>query len=186
MPASQILIDGKQKNVELAKKTENAFQVKIDGVEMDVILSESKLQGNISLVLNIDGKSHRVELSSFERDRPIRLLVDNVLFGAEIRSPSVKQASTEFQTSGVSTLPIQRKSSLKQLSPGTLVAPMTGKVISVKVKKGDTIRANQVLCVIEAMKMENEIASSMAGTVQDVKVTEGSPVNEGDIIITIA
>ena len=42
---------------------------------------------------------------------------------------------------------------------GAVTAPMTGKIVKVKVKKGDQVKASQVLCVIEAMKMENEISA---------------------------
>jgi acetyl-CoA/propionyl-CoA carboxylase biotin carboxyl carrier protein len=54
------------------------------------------------------------------------------------------------------------------------------------VKRGDKVQANQVLCVIEAMKMENEIAAPKAGTVQEVTVSEGAPVNEGETLLVIA
>jgi acetyl-CoA/propionyl-CoA carboxylase biotin carboxyl carrier protein len=62
---------------------------------------------------------------------------------------------------------------------------MTGKIVLVKVKKGDQVRANQVLCVIEAMKMENEICAPKAGSIQQVNVTEGSSVSEGDTLLVI-
>jgi acetyl-CoA/propionyl-CoA carboxylase biotin carboxyl carrier protein len=62
---------------------------------------------------------------------------------------------------------------------------MTGKIVSVKVNKGDKVKAGQVLCVIEAMKMENEITASKAGSVQEVNVSEGSSVNEGEILFVI-
>jgi acetyl-CoA/propionyl-CoA carboxylase biotin carboxyl carrier protein len=68
---------------------------------------------------------------------------------------------------------------------GAVTAPMTGKIVSVKVKKGDTVQAGETLCVLEAMKMENEIISTRAGTVQKISVSEGSTVNEGDTLIIL-
>jgi acetyl-CoA/propionyl-CoA carboxylase biotin carboxyl carrier protein len=62
---------------------------------------------------------------------------------------------------------------------------MTGKIVSVKVKKGDQVKAGQVLCVVEAMKMENEIASSKAGVVKEVYVSEGSSVSEGEPLFVV-
>jgi acetyl-CoA/propionyl-CoA carboxylase biotin carboxyl carrier protein len=62
---------------------------------------------------------------------------------------------------------------------------MTGKIVSVKVERGDQVKANQVLCIIEAMKMENEINASKAGVIKEVNVFEGSPVNEGDVLFVI-
>jgi len=59
-------------------------------------------------------------------------------------------------------------------------------LVKVKVKKGDQVKAGQILCVIEAMKMENEICAPRAGTVQDVNIAEGTPVNEGETLLVIA
>jgi len=73
----------------------------------------------------------------------------------------------------------------KQVAEGAVTAPMTGKIISVKVKKGDQVMAGQILCIIEAMKMENEITAPKAGTVQEVNVSERSSVSEGEVLLVI-
>jgi biotin carboxyl carrier protein len=62
---------------------------------------------------------------------------------------------------------------------------MTGKILSVKVKKGDQVKKGETLCILEAMKMENEITTSKAGTVREVYVFEGSSVSEGDTLFII-
>jgi biotin carboxyl carrier protein len=72
------------------------------------------------------------------------------------------------------------------LVEGAVPAPMAGKIVSIKVKKGETVKAGKVLCVLEAMKMENEIASPKTGMVEEIKVQEGKAVNEGDILMIIA
>jgi biotin carboxyl carrier protein len=53
------------------------------------------------------------------------------------------------------------------------------------VKKGEQVKAHQVLCVVEAMKMENEILAPKAGTIKEVNVSEGSPVSEGEPLFII-
>jgi biotin carboxyl carrier protein len=62
---------------------------------------------------------------------------------------------------------------------------MTGKIVSVKVKKGENVKTGQVLCVIEAMKMENEIIAAKAGAVKEVYVSDGSSVSEGEPLLII-
>ena len=61
----------------------------------------------------------------------------------------------------------------------SIKAPMPGTVLKINVKDGDHIRAGQVLLVLEAMKMENEITASENGTVANVKVSVGSTVATG-------
>lgn len=66
----------------------------------------------------------------------------------------------------------------------SITAPMPGSIISVSVKPGDTFRSGQVLLVLEAMKMENEIMAPHDGTVVSVNVSAGNSVNSGDVLIS--
>jgi acetyl-CoA/propionyl-CoA carboxylase biotin carboxyl carrier protein len=68
---------------------------------------------------------------------------------------------------------------------GAVVSPMQGTVLDVKVAEGDVVDAGQVLCIVEAMKMENEVTAPWSGTVAAVAVTLGQPVTTGQPICTI-
>jgi biotin carboxyl carrier protein len=63
--------------------------------------------------------------------------------------------------------------------------PITGKIIGVDVKAGDTVQEGDVICTIEAMKMENPIMAPVAGKITEVKVKVGEVVSSGNIITTI-
>lgn len=64
-------------------------------------------------------------------------------------------------------------------------APMPGTVVKICVKPGDTVKNGDVLCVIEAMKMENEIVSPRDAAVTSVTVAQGASVNAGETLLTI-
>jgi acetyl-CoA/propionyl-CoA carboxylase, biotin carboxylase, biotin carboxyl carrier protein len=66
-----------------------------------------------------------------------------------------------------------------------VVSPMQGTVLAVEVANGDEIRAGQVVCVIEAMKMENEIAAHRDGRVSELTVAPGEPVATGQVICVV-
>jgi biotin carboxyl carrier protein len=66
-----------------------------------------------------------------------------------------------------------------------ITAPMPGRVVRILVKPGDAVAARQGLVVVEAMKMENELSSPRAGTVREVAVTEGAPVESGRLLIVV-
>ena len=65
-------------------------------------------------------------------------------------------------------------------------APMPGTILKMNVKVGDKIEKDSLVCILEAMKMENEIFSPVSGTVTAVNAPQGATVNSGDAIVTIA
>lgn len=67
----------------------------------------------------------------------------------------------------------------------TVSAPMPGSIVSVKVKVGDTVNEGDVLCILEAMKMENEIMAPQAGKVVAINANQGASVNTGDPLVSL-
>ena len=65
-------------------------------------------------------------------------------------------------------------------------APMPGNILRIDVAKGDTVKAGQILVILEAMKMENEIVAPKDGTVAQVVTSKGAVVDTGSPLIVIA
>jgi acetyl-CoA/propionyl-CoA carboxylase biotin carboxyl carrier protein len=68
---------------------------------------------------------------------------------------------------------------------GSVAVPMQGTIVKVLVSVGDAVEEGQTVCVLEAMKMENNIAADKSGTVTDVKVEAGQSVGSGDVVVVI-
>ncbi|MDF2877569.1 MAG: biotin/lipoyl-binding protein [Clostridia bacterium] len=64
-------------------------------------------------------------------------------------------------------------------------APMPGKIVGVKVAVGQTVKEGDLVAVLEAMKMENEIFAPQGGTIASVNVTTGAMIETNDVIVTI-
>ena len=62
---------------------------------------------------------------------------------------------------------------------------MQGTIVKILVEVGDTVEAGQPVVVLEAMKMENQIATERAGTVKEIKVAPGDTVGGGDVVVKI-
>ena len=62
---------------------------------------------------------------------------------------------------------------------------MPGNIIKVNVKAGDSVKKGDVLCILEAMKMENEICAPSDGVVAGVNVSQGSSVQTDDVLISL-
>jgi acetyl-CoA/propionyl-CoA carboxylase biotin carboxyl carrier protein len=69
---------------------------------------------------------------------------------------------------------------------GQVTVPMQGTIVKVNVGVGDAVEVGQVLCVLEAMKMENNIEAGTAGTVSEIRIEPGSAVGAGDVVLVIS
>ena len=67
----------------------------------------------------------------------------------------------------------------------TVKAPMPGNTLDVKVAAGASVKAGDVLVILEAMKMENEIVAPQDGTVASINVNKGDTVNSGDVLVSM-
>lgn len=183
LPTYEIFIDGKPKKVELTKTGDKAFTVRIDDKAVNAELLAEKLNLEKAFTVKIDGKTYQIELPRIDRDKPFPVKVEDATFKAEVKTPTAKSTLTAFEPTPMTL--VMKTGLTKQAVEGGITAPMTGKILSVKVKKGDRVKAGQILCILEAMKMENEIATPKDGVVQEVYASEGSSVSEGEPLFVI-
>jgi len=71
------------------------------------------------------------------------------------------------------------------LARETVTVPMTGKIISVEVKVGDTVNEDDIICVLESMKMENPIVAPVSGKIIELGVAPNQTVETGKMIAVI-
>ena len=141
------------------------YKFKISGKEYNVTIGS--IEDNIAKV-NVNGTDYEVEL-------------ENKPAVAPVAAPAVAPAP---QAAAPAVAPVAAKPAA---GPGKKVtSPLPGVIIEVSVKEGQAVKAGQKVAVIEAMKMENEIAASQDGTVTAIHVSKGDSVLEGADIVTIA
>lgn len=183
MPEYEIFIDDKPKKVELTKTGQNSFSIRVDGKARSVEFVTTAPDFEKPFTVKVDNKNYHVELPRIDRGKEFSVKVEEAAFKAEVKAPARKASLSAFEPAMVT--PTKRAAANRQAVEGGITAPMTGKIVSVKVKKGDDVKAGQVLCVIEAMKMENEIIAPKAGAVKEIYVSDGSSVSEGEPLLTI-
>ena len=79
----------------------------------------------------------------------------------------------------------EHKAEAKAITGHKVTAPLPGKVIALKVKVGDKVKAGQEVVILEAMKMENSITSDVAGTIKQILVQEGDNVATDAILVEV-
>ena len=124
--------------------------------------------------------------------KDLEVEVDGRRFDVSVWVPSPgSQGGQGIQSGAASVRPAPAASPRAHAAPagaatgGQVTVPMQGTVVKVLVKPGDAVEAGQAVCVLEAMKMENNIVSQFEGTVTEVRVEAGDPVGTGDVIVVL-
>jgi biotin carboxyl carrier protein len=123
--------------------------------------------------------------------KPLNVMINEVPFEVRIESiaSAIASRSDGFvspKVSGATRFEAVKATARTVSTIGKLITPpMPGKIIAVKVKEGDTVKLGDVVLILEAMKMANEIKSPYAGKVKEVRVTIGQSVAPQDTLIAI-
>jgi len=165
------------------------YEVEVGGRRIQVVVTRT----GGGFAVSVDGRTRQVDAARIDAQK-LSLLIDNV-WSKDISIAT--NAATGQLDVHVGATPVavnlngRRRWGRKDAAGGTgsgpqrLTAPMPGKVVRVLVKKGDTVTARQPVVVVEAMKMENELRASRAGTVAEVQVSEGMSVEAGAPLLVI-
>jgi pyruvate carboxylase subunit B len=151
-------------------------EVEVDGesVHVDghtVLARLEEVEGTPVRLVTIGSQVHRVVVRRGPTRGAYTLWVDGFRFDGEAldeRTRTIRDLTAE---------------SRKASGPASLSAPMPGLIVRVNVAPGDSVQAGQGLIVMEAMKMENELRASAAGTVKNVLVEPGKAVEKGALLI---
>ncbi len=112
--------------------------------------------------------------------------VGGAVTAAPVRTAAPVAAAPVAAPAAPSAAPAAPKAAPAVAGGEPVKSPMPGTILDVKVKAGDVVKAGQCVCVLEAMKMENEIPAPKDGTVAGVAVTKGATVEAGAVLVTLA
>ena len=168
----------------------NQFEARIGNSVASVnLLDNTKIE--------VDGQKYSYDFVS-SADGSLSLIVDNSVFEVNVIESTGVDAdnSLHLDVNGVSYEIIveDRRTMLRKgLQPNhtfpskvqDVRAPMPGKVVRLEVKSGDMVKQGTGLLVLEAMKMENEINSTVSGRVGEILTATGRPVEKGEILLSI-
>jgi biotin carboxyl carrier protein len=150
----------------------NKYQYKVQGVDYEVEIEE--VEGNIAKV-NVNGIPFEVELQ-----KPINAAKHPTMTRPKVEAPKPVAAAP------VAAAPVAAAQPAAPAGAGTPVkAPLPGTVTEIKVQVGQQVNVGDIVLVLEAMKMQNNIEAEYAGTVTSITVNQGETVMEGSVLMTI-
>jgi glutaconyl-CoA/methylmalonyl-CoA decarboxylase subunit gamma len=103
----------------------------------------------------------------------------------EVEVEEVGGAAPATAPAATAAAPAAPRAAAAPAGAAVVQAPMPGTILKVNVGVGDTVKKGQVLIILEAMKMENEIVAPGDGKVASVNVSKGSSVNAGDVLVSM-
>ena len=162
----RVEVNGRARTVDV-RPGGRRYDVSIDGRSAAVDLVRTPTGWSLLL----DGRSHEVALE----DGP----AGTAVYVDGQRVPVTLPDARRFGAGG-------RHADGGPQGPGRITSPMPGRVVKVLVAPGDQVVARQGLVVVEAMKMENELRAPAAGTVTEVRVTEGASVEANAVLVILA
>lgn len=125
-------------------------------------------------IINVNGTSYEVEVEE--------------VGGSQPSTPSVSTPAAKPQpVKKAQPAPAPKAAPAPKSVPSgasTIDAPMPGTIMDIKVNEGDSVKAGQVLLILEAMKMENEIVAPQDGTVSAINTSKGASVSAGDPLVS--
>ncbi len=130
----------------------------------------------------ISGNTYDVEIKQFE-DNLARIEVNGTTYEVEVHTEKKK---TKTPTIVRSELPIKEDRKIEKKESGSsapVLAPLPGSIIEIYVKPGDKVKKGDKLLMMEAMKMENNILAEKDGVIESVRVSAGTNVLQGDLLI---
>ncbi|MCL2009602.1 MAG: biotin/lipoyl-binding protein [Synergistaceae bacterium] len=120
-----------------------------------------------------------------------RVTVDGTAYVVEVEELGAGAPVTSAPAAAVSAAPAPAAADAPAPEAGAaaggvvIEAPMPGKILDVKVSAGAAVKSGDLIVILEAMKMENEIFATASGTVKEVRVKRGNSVSTGDALVVI-
>jgi glutaconyl-CoA/methylmalonyl-CoA decarboxylase subunit gamma len=170
-----VKIGATERIVELGIGDDGRERIVVDGVTRDLELSAIDggtwlvREGNAQTLAYVDGAGAKVGVS-IKRGG-----ADPVAVTAEV---------VEARSAAVAAL-AQQAQRPRDAGPSTVKSPMPGRIVKILVRAGDRVAVGQAVVVVEAMKMENELRATRAGTVRELRCAEGAAVEAGQDLVVV-
>ncbi len=132
----------------------------------------------------ISGNTYEVEIKEFEKN-VATIEVNGTQYAVELHQEVAKSKTPTLVRAEIPQTGAGRIHKAEKGSAIPVFAPLPGTIIGIFVKPGDLIKKGQDIIVMEAMKMENKIQSEKDGVVESIKVSVGSNVLQGDVLLEL-
>jgi len=176
----EVLVNRKPHKVKVLERNGNIFIVEVNGKTVNVKF-KNVVQGKTA-ILEINDKTVQPSVERVQRN-VLQVKIGEKLFKVEFQPKIPKGSAVKLEP--MATFAEKPAISLV-MEKDALTAPIAGRIVLLRANVGQKVERGECVCILEAMKMQNEITAPKAGVVKEFRVSKGAIVNKGDVLAVIA
>jgi len=175
----EFLVNKKPHKASILERKGNTFLVEINGKTVTVKLKNPD-QGRTA-IMEINGRCFKARIEKNQRNT-LQIRIGEEAFEVQRQPKTLKKTAVKLES--VITI-AEKPTTTFRIKKDAVVAPIAGRIVLLKADVGQKVEKGACICILEAMKMENEIAAPKAGVVKEVRISKGAIVNRGDVLAVI-
>lgn len=175
----EVLVNKKPHRIRVLERNGNTFLVEVDKKTVTVKVKNPSQKK--TAIIEINGRPLQAKIDRIQRNI-LQVKIDGKPFEVQRQPKIPKETAVKLKP----VTAVTRKPAMSlAIEKDTVTAPITGKIVLLKADVGEKVEKGECICILEAMKMENEIATPKAGVVKEIRICEGDIVNKGDVLAVI-
>jgi biotin carboxyl carrier protein len=172
-------VNRKPHKVKVLERNGNTFTLEVNGKTVNVKI-KNIVQGKTAM-LEINDKLFQPSVERVQGNFQVR--IGGKLFEVQFQPKILKESDAKLEP----IVAIAKKPAAVLVKEKNVVtAPISGRIMLLRAEVGQKVERGDCVCILEAMKMQNEITASKAGVVKEFRVSKGAIVNKGDVLAVIA
>jgi len=179
LTANEILVNRKPHKVKVLERNGTVFLVEVNEKTVRVKV-KNMVQGK-TLIMEINGEPFQADVERAQRGI-LKIRSGGKIFEVQCQPKIVKETAVKLEPTLITA---RKPATILAVERDAVTAPIAGRIVLLKANVGKKVERGECVCILEAMKMENEIAAPKAGVVKEIRVSEGVVVNKGDVLAVI-
>jgi len=176
----EVLVNRKPHMVKILERDGNLFLIEVNKKTVKVRLKNSS-EGKMAM-MEIDGNTFQANVERTQANL-FQIRIGAKTFEVEYPPKIPDESRVKAEPLAVFT----KKPILNvTVEKDAVTAPIAGRIVLLRTKAGERVERGKCICILEAMKMENEISAPKSGVVKEVRVSEGAVVSKGDVVAVIS
>ncbi|NWF86562.1 acetyl-CoA carboxylase biotin carboxyl carrier protein subunit [Candidatus Bathyarchaeota archaeon] len=174
----EVFVNNKLHSVKVLEKNGNVFLIEVGSKTVKVKLN--LIQGK-TLTIEINGEVFQADVERTQRGS-LKIKSSGKVFEVQCLPKILKETVEKLESPLLAT---KKPAARLPSENGAVVAPIAGRIVLLNASLGEKVERGTCICILEAMKMENEVVAPKTGVVNEIRVSKGAIVNKGDVLAVI-